>query len=229
MGPEPGAITANPATDSGASGAYGCVNLGALVQLASQDVSGAALHAASCSGRAYGRVARDLSASVAAQQGFYLWGRFDDRRFWHNVYLGKAGFGRTAHLRARIVEELSDERALFWASVMPDQALRGRIENAYPKMWPVYAKHTERALKKQGSTHIVWAVAPGLSNSDVRDVESELIGALNPRANLLRPIPPAHLTRHAAAIIETLRRVIHICRPTQRDVRVRKAMSTTST
>jgi hypothetical protein len=48
---------------------------------------------------------------VPEQGGFYLWGFYNHNKFWVNVYLGMATEGKTANLRARLYEELTNERA----------------------------------------------------------------------------------------------------------------------
>jgi hypothetical protein len=170
----------------------------------------AGLYGKSPAGRHYGRRATELCASVAATQGFYLWGRYERGRLWRNIYLGKAGFGKTANLRARICEELKDERACIWRAFVSVATMEEAGELNYPRMWRhLYKSHWSRALKKAGATHIVWAADPALPNSQVQNIESDLIETLNPRANLSRPVPPVSLQAHTKEVIGQFRELIH--------------------
>jgi hypothetical protein len=156
---------------------------------------------------------RSLAASICEQiqpvQGFYLWGRYEPNRLWRNIYLGKAGFGKTAHLRARILEELRDESACIWCSTFSEETLRKAGERNHPRMWHKYQFHMTLALKKVGATHIVWVAVPGLSNPDVRNIESDLIETFNPLANVSRPVPPVTLQERTKEIIGEFRSLIH--------------------
>lgn len=60
------------------------------------------------------KLCRELTAELPDRPGFYLWGRYNQAAFWTSIYLGKAGFGKTACLRSRIEEELRDEKCCFW-------------------------------------------------------------------------------------------------------------------
>ena len=66
-----------------------------------------------------------------------------------------------------------------------------------------------RALKKAGATHIVWVADPHLANSQVQNIESDLIETLGPSANMSRPVPPASLQEHTKTIIGEFRDLIH--------------------
>lgn len=167
------------------------------------------LYGKSLEGRAYGVEVVKICQDIVATQGFYLWGRYERNGLWRNIYLGKAGFGRTAHLRARIQEELKDERACIWHAFVSVHAMEAAGERNYPRMWHQYKKHTHRALKKAGATHIVWVADPHLANSQVQNIESDLIETLNPYANMLRPVPPVTLQQHTKTIIGEFRELIH--------------------
>lgn len=167
------------------------------------------LYGKSPEGRAYGAEVAKICQDIAATQGFYLWGRYERNGLWRNIYLGKAGFGRTAHLRARIQEELKDERACIWHAFVSVRSMEAAGERNYPRMWHQYKKYTHRALKKTGATHIVWVADPDLDNSQVQNIESDLIETLNPSANMLRPVPPVTLRECTKAIIGEFRELIH--------------------
>jgi heme-degrading monooxygenase HmoA len=148
----------------------------------------------------------DIIRNVPDGQGFYLWGYYQ-KRLWRNVYIGKAGKGNKANLRTRILEELKDERAALWCEFQSEEALK-RWEHER------YRKQIERALRKRGSTHVVWVSTPALSNADVMRVESDLIEALNPKANTQRPAPPTRvLLRDTVRVFKALRSSIHRDRP----------------
>jgi hypothetical protein len=159
--------------------------------------------------RRYGLIAKHLCAEIAPAQGFYLWGWYEANGLWRNIYLGKAGFGKTAHLRARILEELKDERACIWRAFVSEKTLTKAGMLNHPTMWNKYQSHMARALKKTGTTHIAWVADPDLRNSDVRDIESDLIETLNPRANVSRPVPPVTLQEHTKEVIAEFRSLIH--------------------
>jgi hypothetical protein len=55
----------------------------------------------------------------------------------------------------------------------------------------------------------VWAADPELPNAAVRNIESDLIETLNPRANLSRPVPPESLRTHTKDVIAEFRALIH--------------------
>jgi hypothetical protein len=159
--------------------------------------------------RRYRSLAADICRQIEPVQGFYLWGRYESNRLWRNVYLGKAGFGKTAHLRARILEELKDESACIWCESFSEETLRKAGKRNHPRMWHKYQFHMTRALKKAGITHIVWVGVPGLPNPDVQNIESDLIETFNPRANVSRPVPPVTLQERTKEIIGEFRSLIH--------------------
>ena len=64
-------------------------------------------------------------------------------------------------------------------------------------------------MQKAGSTHIVWVAFTGLDNNIVKEVESDLIEALNPIANTMRPAPPHTLQKVSRKVFGCLRSAIH--------------------
>jgi hypothetical protein len=154
---------------------------------------------------AYRRAAKDLCLSVPEEQGFYLWGRFEANGLWRNIYLGKAGFGRTSHVRARIAKELDSERACLWVHAIPNEAIRAVCPTRY-------LTHYDRAIRKAGSTHIIWVSDPTFPNDLVLQVESDLIETMAPRANLSRPVPPAGPQKHTPEVVAHFRKQIHEAR-----------------
>ena len=160
-------------------------------------------------GRRYAAAAATICQTIAPTQGFYLWGRYESNGLWRNIYLGKAGFGKTAHLRARILEELKDERACIWCAFVSVDTLEAAAARIYSKMWYLYKSQMQRALKKSASTHIVWVSDPELGNAEVQNIESDLIETLSPRANVSRPVPPLTLQQHTKVVIAEFRALIH--------------------
>jgi hypothetical protein len=160
-------------------------------------------------GKEYCHLCDRLADVIDEAQGFYLWGKYDERGYWHSIYLGKAGFGETKSLKKRIREELKDERCCFWRSVLDETKLheiRERIHNGkYERSW-------KRAMKKAGTTHIVWEPAPAIAPENITRVEADLIEALNPKANLQRPTPTNTVQNEATRIFEGFRRTIHAAR-----------------
>jgi hypothetical protein len=161
-------------------------------------------------GKKYSHLCKEITSTVDEFAGFYVWGRYDGRCFWHSIYLGKAGFKKDKkNLRKRILEELKDERAFVWLYVCEKEKLleiRDRIHGG---------KYTwKRPLLKRGATDIIWAPAPlKVSDSEILNIEADLIEALNPAANLSRTTPGRAVQRHAARIFEKFREIIHKNRP----------------
>ncbi|MFA6436608.1 MAG: hypothetical protein WCW30_05770 [Candidatus Gracilibacteria bacterium] len=92
----------------------GIINLEKIYNFVTSDKNEEALHCNSSLGRLFGKICSEIANKIPKEKGFYLWGNYDSRKFWQNIYLGKAGFGKTANLRSRILEELKDERCCFW-------------------------------------------------------------------------------------------------------------------
>lgn len=166
----------------------------------------------------YTKLAVDAVKDVPDERGFYLWGTYERTGLWRNIYLGKAGFGKTANLRARILEELRDERCLFWSGVLGRDRILTIGAQSYPIMWTKYRRHWERSLRKSPDQlppprFVIWVSSPELTNAFVVTVEADLIETLNPVANSQRPAPKAVLQVNTLVILEALRREIHKARP----------------
>jgi hypothetical protein len=184
------------------------VPLRPLYEFVRESANAEALNGRSPVGRQYSTRVTSLVKDVPEAQGFYLWGRYDARGLWRNIYLGKAGFVKKG-LRSRILEELRDERCCLWRVVMTSEELKEIGGRHYPSMWHKYSAHWERSFHKAGTTHIAWVSDPALSNTDVNKIELDLIETLNPTANLSRPTPPDSLQSQTAEVIQRLRTVIH--------------------
>jgi hypothetical protein len=167
-----------------------------------------------------------LTQSIDDAPGFYVWGYYGKRSYWHSVYLGKAGFGQNtrpgqATLRSRIREELQEEREFAWRSIYSDQELLAirryafRNRTAYIRKKASYERYWMRAMEKHPATHIVWVTAASVSSEKVRHVEADLIEALNPRANRIRPVPPDIVQAEATTMFQGIRMAIHAARATK--------------
>ena len=157
-------------------------------------------------GRQYSSICDQVTEAVLEAQGFYLWGAYDKKGLWQNIYLGKAGFGDHKSIRKRIREELKDERCCIWRCVYREEeldAFRAKLHSGK------YANEWKRSMRKSGTTHIVWVSAPNVSSNQVTDVEADLIESFNPTANRTRPAPPGLLQGEAKEIFGLLRKCIH--------------------
>jgi hypothetical protein len=178
------------------------------------------LHAALSDKREYAEICKNLAQQIDPCQGFYLWGKYNKKRLWTNIYLGKAGYGKTAYLRSRILEELIDERMCFWRKCYSEDELMDAGQRLHHDMWSKYAKGAKRAFLKAGSTHIVWVPTEHLNNKDILRVEADLIEAMNPVANIVRPAPPAMLQADTRNIFEQLRICIHEARNSKFEIKL---------
>lgn len=187
----------------------GSVCLRALYAYMEADPTGRSLHGSSKKGREYGKLVTAVASQVAEKQGFYLWGKYEKNGLWRNIYLGKAGFGKTANLQARIREELKDESFFLWHHVLDEQELFRIGEKHYPRMAKKYLAGWKRVIRKSGTTYIHWVDTPDLNNDDVRTVESDLIETMNPYANKVRPSPVSELQEKTINVIFALKSQIH--------------------
>jgi hypothetical protein len=162
-------------------------------------------------GKEYSALCHKITDSVAEYQGFYLYGRYDRRRYWRSIYLGIAkDTAKKNSLRKRILEELKDERAFIWRHVFSEQKLEGICQVIHQGKYS-----WRRPMLKAHTTEIVWASFPGLEGRDVRSIEADLIEALNPTANLVRPTPTKVPQPEATRVFEEFRKTIHSARPTK--------------
>jgi hypothetical protein len=188
---------------------YGVVSLRPLYELIESQPDVAHLNNRTQVARGYGRLAGRLASGIASVAGFYLWGYYEENGLWRNIYLGRAGSGKTSNLRARILEELRDERAALLSTVFNREEIWAHYRRNYSSMWHEYERHVERALRKVPSTHVVWVACPELTNMEIASVEYLLIERLNPTANIARPVSQHHLQSHTEEILIVLRAAIH--------------------
>jgi hypothetical protein len=175
-------------------------------------------------GREYCRLVEKSTSSVPDAQGFYLWGRYDRKKYWASIYLGKAGFSTQKSLRKRISEELKDDRCAVWRSrfTVPElHTVCDRIHGteAHKNFW-------ERAMKKEGTTHLIWVATPAIANENLTRVEADLIEALNPTANIMRPLPADDVQENATSIFQQFRLAIHEARSSAFRLEVKRAPAT---
>jgi len=187
----------------------GLLSLVELYKFVDNDPHANSLHGNSKEGRAFGKLAQDITSVIDNEHGFYLWGKYEDNGLWRNIYLGKAGYGKTACLRARILEELKDERILFWYNENNCDYLYSRGKEFYPNMWHKYSIEWDRSARKAGTSHILWITTPELDNKEVISVEADLIETLNPIANRQRPAPTSALQTNTVNVIRQLKYLIH--------------------
>lgn len=202
-------FTANQLDDNEGCLHSGSISLKPLYEFVQSDPRGEALDGRSPKGRIYFHRADDVSLSIAEVQGFYLWGYYERGGLWRNLYLGKAGFGKTAHLRSRIREELKDERCFLWGTGTTPISKQSVIESCRRHYPTVSDKQWNRYLLKAGATHVVWVSDASLSNDTVGGIESDLIETLNPRANASRPAPHDSFQAHTREVIRRFRERIH--------------------
>lgn len=172
-------------------------------------------------GREYGRLCSSLTDAIDLAQGFYLWGHYDRKRYWRSLYLGKTEFRKTSHLRARICEELKDERWFVWRHVHSRERVLKICSAIYPS--DSHSRFCERAMLKAGTTHIIWVPAPSLRTEEIAPVEADLIEALNPKVNINRPTPPNTVQQAATEIFQAFRCTIHKSRDSAFNLSLRDA------
>lgn len=160
-------------------------------------------------GKEYSRRCKAIAGNVDEIAGFYVWGRYDRKRYWRSIYLGKAGYKEDKkNLRKRILEELKDEHAFVWRYIYDETEVLAICDRIHD------GRYTwKRPLLKAGTTEIIWVPAPKLSDPEILMVEADLIEALNPSANLSRPTPVRLVQSHATTVFSQLREIIHKNRP----------------
>ena len=170
----------------------GMVSLGRLIDYAKNiDPQGDSLHGKSSAGRAYGKLAKGVATQIVEEAGVYRWGRYGVSGEWEDIYIGRAFKSKTANLRARILEELKDEKHFLWRAVYSAEQLLKLGEGYYPQMWFRYQQHWRLALEKTGATHIAWVAIPELNARRLQDLEAALISAFLPSGNKIRPLASA--------------------------------------
>jgi hypothetical protein len=190
----------------------GIISLSSLYKIAKEDNYGLSLKGNSPEGRLLGGETRKLCKDIDDSRGFYIWGNYQkSNSLWRTVYLGKAMKGKTASLRARITEELIDERFFLWSENKDDFI---KIYNIFKKLYKRdYEKECKRAFRKRETTHIIWVGTPNIDNKKLLTVEADLIETLNPIVNIHRPKPTSELLDQTVKIIKLMKHQIHENRP----------------
>jgi hypothetical protein len=173
----------------------GVVLLEKLIELASKENSSVALDGRSKYGREFSKVAKEIVVGVPTAAGVYCWGQVRNGQ-WCGIYVGQS-----VNLRKRLLEELTTEREFLWAHLPAEIEAVG--SRAYGDQWErKYRHNAKRSVKKNGSTHIKWALASppisGDTEAFLEAVEHLLIESLCPTANHA-PITPQ--SRKAASAI----------------------------
>jgi hypothetical protein len=136
----------------------------------------------------YTKIVNSVVASIPANAGWYLWGRFNDVGFWETVYLGKSGNKKTSSLKARLKEELLDERAAFWATLYGSETTERQFQKIYKHK---YGPGT-RSYRKRNIHFIVWVSATPITEEEVHSEEKILITLYRPAVNIQRVSYPPH-------------------------------------
>lgn len=145
----------------------------------------------------YGALVRSVVGQVPDDKpGWYLWGRFNSIGYWETIYFGKAGKKKTSSLRARIREELLDERAAIWASVYGIEPIQRQHES-------LYANGDQRQYRKMNAHFIAWISAMPLEETEIEIEEKVLIALYRPTMNIRRAEYPPH-TQHTDAILRAI-------------------------
>jgi len=192
------------------------LDLNKLLHHVAADADMLGLKGSSPEGRSYGKLVGQEVSVLPELPGFYIWGKYENKGLWRTIYLGKAGIGKSTHLRARIAEELRDERIAVWCRTDNDTD-RKKVIEAWLGEYASEAglRHARRAALKSGATHIV-AVAMDqvdYQNEDILAIEADLIETMNPIANRNRPRPQSSLQRQTIEVIRHFKDAIHRARP----------------
>lgn len=156
----------------------------------------------------------EICKDIPERAGFYLWGSYNQKKYWSNIYLGMAGTKDSANLSNRILKEFTSEQAFIYNQVYTTQEIYDFTKLSYPKNYKKYSVNNTRAIRKLGTTHIVWCTTDLKDNKEIEDVENDLIEVVNPTANTKRPTPPSKLHDHTMNILESMRKQIHLNRST---------------
>lgn len=164
-------------------------------------------------GKEYTSLCREMTEGIEQRPGFYLWGSYDKNRWWHSIYLGRAGDGKSTNLRNRILEELKDESAFVWRHLYTEEKLTEICERYYAGRQYKFGRPSwARGYRKAGASHIIWVPTDHV-DEDVKKIEADLIEATNATANLSRPAPTRFLQLETKEIFATFRATIHAARP----------------
>lgn len=134
--------------------------------------------------KVYAGIVSNLVSNVPDNKaGWYLWGKFNEVGWWETIYLGRAGNQKTSSLRARLREELSDERVAFWATIYGREVATKIAHKLYKGK---YLSGTQRSLRKSNAHFIIWLSCSEISEADIAKEEGILIDVYRPANNAKR-------------------------------------------
>lgn len=191
----------------------GIIELRELYSFVLDDAKNEALEGRSSKGREFGKNVKLLTEKISDKGGFYIWGSYTKKGLWNNIYIGKAGFNKTTGLKARIKEELKDERQFLWKIKLSEEEIKEKCSLLYPQMAYKYKVEWERHFRKFNATHIIWVSIHESDKDefekDILTIESDLIETMNPIANRSRPKPYGELQSATIDIIREIKHHIH--------------------
>ena len=172
--------------------------------------------------KAYRSCYEKICERIPESPGLYLWGNYDQNtKYWSNIYIGMAGTNKTASLFNRISKEMTAESAFAFSQIMTPEKIKKFTEEAYPNTCEKYKKHNERAIRKKGTTHIIWCDTHLKDDSEIKDVEMDLIEIFNPKANIEKLTPPKELHSHSIEVLNAMRILIHENRNTASKIKIK--------
>jgi len=153
----------------------------------------------------YTKVVNQITQSIPVKAGWYNWGHFNNVGFWETIYFGKTGNKKTSSLKARIKEEILDERGAFWATIYGSEP----TEKQFQKMTKNKYGSGVHMYRKSNTHFIVWVSADNISEEGVKREEEMLIALYRPSFNVQRKIKyPSHIHPHTKKILEIFDREI---------------------
>lgn len=125
-------------------------------------------------GRELGKKITKLFSGVQESAGIYVW---YDSQNQNVIYAGKSTKRKTSNLRARLVEELKEERAFLWAGKrigIGVDKIHSKWQEFYPDIQDKGGgrRHIDRAIRKSNSTHVIVISLPALNE------EPQIIGSI---------------------------------------------------
>ena len=116
----------------------GIISLEPLYTLLKREVALDCIDSKSITGKYYSKITGQICETIPYERGFYLWGNFNKKCFWTNIYLGKAGEGKITSLRQRIMEELRDEKSFIIKHFHTKDEIDFKSESVFSKRWTEY-------------------------------------------------------------------------------------------
>ncbi len=145
-----------------------------------------------------------LVEQIPGLPGWYVWVNGSSKKN-RIVYIGQSAEGNSATLKARIKEEFQDEYVALWGTVHDSEKVRRKLDEKYEFK---YSKEIARAVRKAGTTHIVWCGAEGISSKELTTIEYNLIERLDPFANSKRITYPEVYPDMLKAVETTFKKLV---------------------